>query len=193
MERQFLIFGVFAILYSCTNFNKSLPEESTSYEADSIYLTKGKELVALTFDTLSKSLQNAISQFGVEGAVEFCNVEALKITFIFGDDNFSIKRTALKYRNPSNAPSDGETEILKSYLQDLQTGIEPKPRIKSFGNMVHFYAPILMKPQCVLCHGSENMIPENVSSKIKALYPNDLAIGFEPGELRGMWSIEFVK
>jgi hypothetical protein len=40
---------------------------------------------------------------------------------------------------------------------------------------------------CLVCHG-ENIAP-NIQAKLAELYPNDKAIGFNVGELRGAFSV----
>jgi hypothetical protein len=59
-------------------------------------------------------------------------------------------------------------------------------------NDVRYFAPIFMKGQCLKCHGSLGAdINDTTYAIIKEHYPNDQAIGFEEGELRGIWSINF--
>ena len=59
-------------------------------------------------------------------------------------------------------------------------------------NKKHFYAPIIMKPNCLVCHGTINeTVNIKTDSIIKSLYPNDKAIGYAEGDLRGIWSITF--
>ena len=55
-----------------------------------------------------------------------------------------------------------------------------------------FFAPILDKGLCLTCHGivGETLLPEN-DEKIKTLYPEDKAVGYSEGDLRGVWSIMF--
>ena len=44
---------------------------------------------------------------------------------------------------------------------------------------------------CLKCHGKD--IEPNVSALILKLYPNDLAVGYDENEVRGIWSIAFDK
>jgi len=54
---------------------------------------------------------------------------------------------------------------------------------------LRYAKPILMQPQCTACHGSLEQISPELTTKLDALYPNDLAVGFKPGELRGAVSV----
>jgi hypothetical protein len=45
-------------------------------------------------------------------------------------------------------------------------------------------------PQCLVCHGSAEQIPETVRAELQTLYPHDRATGYKPGDLRGAVSIK---
>ena len=50
-----------------------------------------------------------------------------------------------------------------------------------------FAKAIPMGKPCMTCHGP-NVAPE-IKSTLAKLYPDDKAIGFEPGQLRGIFSV----
>ena len=64
-----------------------------------------------------------------------------------------------------------------------------RDRIKNDDNskIFRFIKPILTGKVCLTCHGSE--IEEGLAFRIKELYPNDRAIGFKLGEIRGAFSV----
>ena len=49
----------------------------------------------------------------------------------------------------------------------------------------HFAKPIVMQAMCVACHGSSDQISPEVKAKLIELYPNDKAVNYQPGQLRG--------
>ena len=53
-----------------------------------------------------------------------------------------------------------------------------------------FYAPITTNSMCLQCHGSEKDIKPATLAKIKSLYPNDKAIGYQENEMRGLMVIK---
>jgi hypothetical protein len=55
---------------------------------------------------------------------------------------------------------------------------------------LRYMKPILIQPECLNCHGSESTMLEEVSSLIAERYPNDKALDYKPGELRGAVSIK---
>jgi len=42
-----------------------------------------------------------------------------------------------------------------------------------------------LQPMCVACHGGPEQISPEVKSKLSELYPNDKAVNYQPGQLRG--------
>jgi len=49
-------------------------------------------------------------------------------------------------------------------------------------------------PLCEKCHGKiGSTLKEADYASIKSLYPEDMAIGYKTGDLRGMWSISFLE
>ena len=67
--------------------------------------------------------------------------------------------------------------------------IEPKVLFDDYGS-IHYFAPIMVNNQCLLCHGEvgTSMLPENYAL-IKALYPEDEAVGYKADDLLGVWSV----
>jgi Protein of unknown function (DUF3365) len=181
---------VIALFATCNNSNKSNDNLEISY-------TKiGNSIVKKTFDTLRNSLQTAISQSGFEGAVPYCQTAAYSLTNIYASDSVTIRRTALKYRNPTNKPDTSEERILKIFASLKEQGIindSIKPITEKGKNgEVHFYKPIMLQQMCASCHGSKSTdIQPPVWKAINALYPFDMAYDFKTGDLRGMWHISF--
>jgi hypothetical protein len=139
-------------------------------------------------------LKKAIKSEGMEYAIGFCNTEAMKITdSVSAVQNVQIRRLAKKYRNPQNETNKEESEIYKSYILEWlnRETLHPKIIPDKQGHPV-YYRPIGILPVCLNCHGVPGKdIPSPLAEKIVQLYPEDKAIDFQKGELRGMWAISF--
>lgn len=182
-----LLIALFAACNSNNKNNDNLKSEFTKM---------GNSIVKKTFDTLKTSLQTAISQSGFEGAVPYCKTAAHPLTNIYASDSVTIRRTALKYRNPANKPDTTEERILKIFASLKEQGIindSIKPITeRSKNGEVHFYKPIMLQQMCASCHGSKNTdIQPSVWKAINSLYPLDMAYDFKTDDLRGMWHIIF--
>ena len=172
--------------------SRTTGNESKRY-SDSAFLAHGDKVVALTFDTLRKSLTHAIGANGVEGAITFCNERAYPITDIYAD-TVTIKRTSLRYRNPNNKPDTLEESILKEMTSGQTKMKTPQPIIvrDNKNAEVHYFKPIMMQGMCLNCHGKPNtQISESVISRIHDLYPDDRATDFKEGDVRGLWHVIF--
>ncbi|MCH9808009.1 MAG: DUF3365 domain-containing protein [Alphaproteobacteria bacterium] len=144
---------------------------------------------------LKKELKAAMKNGGPVNAIEVCNTVAPSIAATQSTAHkLTIRRTAIKFRNPDNAPDDFERAAMESFIADIAAGKDAKTLQRaeivktSEGETFRFVKAIPMgeKP-CVVCHGG-NIKPE-VKAEIEKRYPDDKAVGFKPGELRGAFSI----
>lgn len=194
--RRLSILVMLTLLTTMSCSKSSLSDEKAAVKEpipDSVYINKGNQIVALTFDTLRNSLVHAIGSQGVTGAVAFCNENAYPITATYAD-SVVIRRSALRYRNPENQPDSLERLILDEMNQQLLSAGKPGPRIvrSTSGGEIHFFKPILLQPMCLNCHGVPGKeIAAATVSKIQELYPDDGAVDFKEGDLRGVWHIVF--
>jgi hypothetical protein len=172
-------------------------EEEKQQHAMMLEFTKvGDKIVMASFESLSGNLKAAACTGGIANAISFCNVNALPLTDSLSKTfNAKIKRSSLKLRNLSNQPDSLEAYMLDLYAQILKM---KKPMVGKTllanNNDVRYFAPIILKSQCLKCHG---VIGQDVTDEtyaiIKEHYPNDDAVDFEEGDLRGIWSINFGK
>ncbi len=185
MKKALFLLAIMSIL-SCTN---DLTEKQKKE-----YITKGKEIAQATMKNLGRNLMKQMKAGGTQAAIPFCNKSAYPLTEAMEKQyNVSIKRTALKLRNPKNSPNTAEEKILNEYLAKIKNGEKLTPIVqKEQDNKVHFYTPIKLQKKCVACHGVLNkQVTSKTDSILKSLYPNDKATGFKPNDLRGIWSISF--
>ena len=174
--------------------NKDVVSENTFKVADSTIIKKGKSIAMGTFKILNSKLKSAIKSGGPVAGIGVCSSEAIKLTdSISKVYNVSLKRTSLKYRNEKNAPTSSEKSILGLWQTQIDADNAIKPSIVRSDNGITFIAPIKLKQQCIVCHGSDDFVSPDVRLKIKVHYPTDLARNYKEGELRGAWIISFPK
>jgi len=170
---------------------KSKPKATIHTKKD--YTEDGKKIAYTTFTTLSGNLQRAMKEGGVSNAIKYCNLAATTLVDSLEQmHNVKIKRTSLKIRNQNNKPTTAELAQLHTYQKQFESKEELKPTLQQLENGMAFYAPIHLMDLCQKCHGK---VGESLKSEdyvvIKDLYPDDQAINFMAGDLRGMWSITF--
>jgi hypothetical protein len=125
-----------------------------------------------------------------EGAIDVCNERAPQIVRkIAQDSNVKIGRTALKVRNPSNAPTEWQRAVLLDFQNRVAAGeaiasMEYSSIVQINGRTEHRYMKAIgIEPLCVTCHGVQ--IAPSLQQAIRAKYPADAATGFNIGDLRG--------
>lgn len=157
---------------------------------------QGAIIVKQTEVALGSALKNALAEGGPEYAIDFCNLQALKITdSLASQDGVVIRRLAKKNRNPVNETNDVESKIYKQYVMEYLTGapIVPKVSVDKNGHPV-YYKLIKVNSMCLTCHGTPGeTMSADLASKIKELYPEDKATNFKDGHPRGMWAVTFTK
>lgn len=99
------------------------------------------------------------------------------------DKGWAFKQTSLKYRNPKHAPDSLEKSVLKQFGKNKD---QMSLWVQANGQQ-HYFRRIIVKKQCLACHGSKNQRPQFIQSK----YPKDKAFGFNVGDLRGLYHVTF--
>jgi hypothetical protein len=198
MKISSLLLIIAAVLASCNTIEKK-SEKNTATHADSLYneyLSQGRQVVSLSFRALSSQLQLAIGERGTDGALAFCSVHALPITDSLSQALMvNISRTALRIRNPENAPDPLDERIMHHFMQlNWQSGTMPDTLVMNELGEFTYMAPIPTFKACLQCHGiPEIEIKPQTINLIQSLYPDDKAIGFREGDLRGLWKVQFRK
>lgn len=167
------------------------PKENHSQ--DSGIKEKGVAIAGETQQALGGILKAKIAETGPEGAVVFCNINALPITdSIAKAKGVGIKRVTDKPRNTVNRATGQELSIISDFRSALKNGSPTEPMLVREKGQVQVYVPITTKELCLQCHGVPGSdISEMTLSRILERYPADQATGYEAGELRGLWNITF--
>jgi hypothetical protein len=155
-------------------------------QAQQTELDRGAELLFPFKRDLQQALQAGLAEGPVQ-AITACRVKAPAIAKASSQDGISLGRTSHRLRNPANAPPEWVNPILVSYIissAERAPTIVPLPN-----NRLGYVEPILLQPLCLTCHGE--VLDPDVASRIKEMYPEDRAIDFKVGDLRGVFWIEF--
>ena len=166
-----------------------------STATDHQYIEKGKLIADDSFKILSGHVKSAIQEGGVGHAIQYCNLKANPlIDSLSKRNNVSIRRISFNARNPLNRPQNHEKEVLIGFANAHKEGRKSDPLVVIAQDGSHiYYQPIYISaPLCLTCHGNPGItIAQADYDLILSLYPADAAIGYQEGDLRGMWSITF--
>lgn len=177
-----------------TESTTSAPESTTSLTVSDQQLAMADSAAMATFKAMSGALSAAMKEGGVKKAVDFCHVEAAPIADSLSKQfGIRISRVSDKPRVPSHGVTDYEQVFMNEYRNAMAQGQPLGHKTYVGGGVPTVYKPIALKGLCLNCHGTpgETLKEENLAF-IQSLYPEDKAIGYKEGELRGMWKVEFI-
>lgn len=138
---------------------------------------------------LLATVKQAMADGGPSQAVEACQLLAPEIAQQHSQAPWKVGRTALKLRNPDNAPDTWEQSVLEQFAQRSAAG-EPLAQLSRdevIGDEYRYMQAIGTGEACLSCHGA-NISPE-LLSLLEQRYPQDQARGFREGELRGAFTL----
>jgi hypothetical protein len=157
---------------------------------EQLVIETGEAAATQLRERLSGRLLAVIQADGPAAAIDVCATEALPLTGEIAAqfrDGLVIKRTSTRVRNPQNAPDSLELQALAWFETEIAAGRAPAHYLQPESNdRYRYYAPLRVATLCVQCHGPPDRIPAAVRSALAARYPQDRAIGYQEGDLRGL-------
>ncbi len=116
-------------------------------------------------------------------AIVVCAEEAPQIAAeVSQEQGVSIGRTSFRLRNPKNTPPDWATQFVADRIDE--------PIYLSDGRTLGALLPIRLEAACLMCHGPEGAIPQEINESLEEHYPDDQATGFQRDDLRGWFWVE---
>lgn len=143
---------------------------------------------------LKAALETALQQGGPMAAITVCRDQAQAMTAeVSRDSGWTVGRTALRVRNPANAPDAWERQILEGFAQAAEDGANVaglsfhETTGSGEARRWRYMKAIPTGPVCTVCHGTH--VDPGLMDAIRAAYPDDQATGFAPGALRGAFTV----
>lgn len=137
-------------------------------------------------------LQRTIQDHGVVQALTNYSHLSPKVMLDASDETgWRIRQISMKNRNPRGKPDAWEAGVLQEFEKRLAAGesaasIEKGMIVSEGGQQVFRYMqPMMTIKVCMECHGPEDQIKPEVKALMKEMYPDDAAIGYTEGMLRG--------
>jgi rhodanese-related sulfurtransferase len=114
-----------------------------------------------------------------------CKPVGLRARELSEENGWRVRQIATRYRNPANAAAPGDSALFAQFEADPDL-------VDRWLDATHDGVPgqryvrrIAMQGTCLACHGARDERPAFVVET----YPEDRAFGFEPGDLRGLYSV----
>jgi hypothetical protein len=140
-----------------------------------LILTATNELASETMG----ELMAALDEGGPAGGIRACREKAPKVAAHVAEMyGIEIGRTSHLLRNPANVPPAWAA----SYVAEM---VDEPTWVGAPDGELGALLPIRLKAECQMCHGPAEMIDPDVLAAIHEFYPDDQAVGFSEGDLRG--------
>ena len=133
---------------------------------------------------LMKRLGESMGAGGPAAGIEVCAEEAPRIAEEVAEaNNVRIGRTSYKLRNPANSGPQWVAQVVsdKSKTRRYFSGSDGALAVAT---------PIPLGKMCRQCHGPDTAIAPEVKQALAKRYPQDMATGFEVGDVRGWFWVE---
>ena len=107
-----------------------------------------------------------------------------------------IRRVSLKNRNPKAMPDAWEKRVLEDFDKRSDSGekpgmLEASEIVVEDGKRVMRYMKALpTQDLCLACHGTDDRLDKSVKAKLKELYPDDKATGYQSAQIRGAITVK---
>ena len=153
-----------------------------------------RDIAAAMLKELGQTLQAAMADGGPENAIGVCKTQAPEIAMKLSmKHQLKVARVGTRARNPDmGVPNEWQTQAMKQFESRLAKGDKPYDiefiqlvKSGSYDLELRYAKPIVLQPMCTACHGTPEQISPEVKAKLDQLYPNDKAVNYKPGELRG--------
>ncbi len=158
-------------------------DESIDREA---WITRGEATLKPFKQKLMGALMEGLKD-GPEGAIDVCRVLAPEIAEEVSSPEIQVGRTSHRLRNERNAPREWIRPLLDEYVVNPDK-LDPEV-VRIDEDRVGYVEPIHVKTMCLGCHGSD--LSPSIAARIDENYPGDQARGFEDGDFRGLFWVEF--
>ena len=187
LKSNYLFFSslLFVVLFIFTGCNTSQKQP----ERPEYYKQLGKAVTDSIQSLLIQNVGNQINTGGILQAISYCNAKALPLTQSLSQEyNIVLERLAEKNRNPINNLKTSLDQEIWNKIIDFPEGMVAKDKEGKH----YYYRPIKIGMEsCLQCHGKKEQLVSKVRDTISFYYPEDKAVDFAIGDLRGMWKISF--
>jgi hypothetical protein len=164
--------------------------------ADPAWLDEARRVAGSVPPQLLAVLKDEIERGGAASAIAVCRDRAPQLARAASDETgWSVRRVSLRNRNPKAVPDAWERAALEDFDRRAAAGEAPatleKAEIVAAGERkeYRYLRALPVQDLCLQCHGPAERLGEGVRDKLAALYPQDRAVGYSTGQIRGAITI----
>jgi len=159
-------------------------------------LPEARKVASMVPPKLLAVLTVEMDKSGPEGAIGVCREKAPEMARAASQQTgWAIRRVSLNNRNPKAVPDAWERAALEDFDRRAAAGespatLEKGEMVTEDGKKSYRYLKALPTVEvCTQCHGAQDKLSPAVKEKLAALYPQDKAVGYSAGQIRGAITI----
>jgi len=195
LDRRLLGIGAAVLALAAAGCaRREAPATGAVPAVDSAAVTQARQVANELGGDLVGLLVAALDRGGPAEAISFCADSAQARTALHQAEGVYVRRVGTRVRNAANAPDSLEGEILARFAAVMAAGGQPVdtafvvPRAGG-GYELQYARPLFVMERCVTCHGDAAALAPEVKALIAGRYPQDAAVGYRAGDLRGAISV----
>lgn len=155
-------------------------------------ISRADLIVVSMQDALLRELTEKLREGGPAFALKSCHVDVVGIIRRIGrQEGVAAGRTSDRLRSRANAPLPWAAALVTANAG--RRAADVPGFVVDLGNKVGVLRPIAERPMCAACHGATNKLEPPVRAALRDRYPQDQAVGFTDGEIRGWFWVEMPK
>ncbi len=160
----------------------SAPEQEAPEADKSISIAS--EIIDMR-SSLARDFIKPDAQITEETFNSVCGAVGKRAKEIMDAEGVIIRHATTKQRNPKNAASPDEAELISRFYSDKKLSEIFDEATMDGKTYLRYTRPIYTEEACLACHGAREKRPKFIVEK----YPGDRAFGFKKGDLRGIISV----
>lgn len=135
-------------------------------------------------------LLKKLEKEGTPAAVEVCREVSAGLDKEFASlEGVRIRRVGTRLRNPAHRADAWEQKVLDDWQKLMDQRLPLDVVTENTPGGLRIMKPVIIhKRVCLRCHGAVNQILPATRARLKEAYPDDNAVDYEFGDLRGAFS-----
>lgn len=167
-------------------------------EALKAFVDESRKVSAQLLTQVRGELVKELERTGPIRAITVCKYSVPEITSnISRQTGMRVTRVALRPRNRAlGEPDAWEQRVLLDFEKRVAKGekvesLEYYEQLSEpLGQVFRYMKAIPVSPLCMACHGPANQLSEGVRAQLATEYPNDKAVEYSVGQVRGGVSVK---
>ena len=168
------------------------PAVDEQASSDQIAIDRTRDAAKRLGGSLKQRLVAEMGEAGPVAAATVCSTDAVSMTSaVASESGVRVGRSSLRLRNPANGAPEWVAAWLAEQGERPAEGVTGLARVDEVDGRryARVLAPLATEAPCLVCHGPKEGLASDVAGLLAERYPEDAAVGYQLGDLRGaLWA-----